>query len=167
MTKKKHIGIIFFAALVVFIFWKGKSSQDDRQVIAPLPITKPIPEIKVIDPKRNLVERTPASTGYVNQPSANWEKKLETSLKEQAGNSLKDIKIKKEKSLVWMRDENPLMVESVIITLTNHKKSESTFRALVDSQTGKVLESWDRTIVDPGQIKEEGFKVKLDPRYTN
>lgn len=167
MTKKKHIGIILFSALVVFIFWKAKSSQNDKQVTAPLPTTKSSPEIKVMDPKRNLVERTPASMGYVNQPSLDWEKKLETSLKEQAGNSLKEIKIKKEKSLVLMRDENPLLVESVIITLTNHKKSESTFRALVDSQTGKVLESWDRTIVDPSQIKEDGFKVKLDPRYTN
>jgi hypothetical protein len=125
------------------------------------------PERKVIDQNRNLVERTPASVGYVNQPSPDWEKRLESALKEQAGNSLKEIKIQKERSFVWMRDENPLLVESVIVTLTNHKKSESTFRALVDSQTGKVLETWDRTIVDPSQIKEDGFRVKLDPRYTN
>lgn len=167
MIKTKRAVVLILGALVVFSLMKTKSVVEKKQTTTPEVSLATLPERKVIDRNRKWVDRNPASAGYVNQPSPDWEKRLEASLKEQAGNSLKDIKIKTENSLVWMRDENPLLVESVIITLTNHKKMESTFRALVDSQSGKVLESWDRTITDPGQIKEEGFKIKLDPRYTN
>ena len=123
-------------------------------------------ESKFIDKNRKPMDRIPASTSYVNTPSASWEKQLKTSLAAQGGSSLKDIKIKKEKSLVWMRDENPLHVESVIVTLTNKQDVEASFRALVDSQTGKVLESWDQSVFDPANVRGS-FRIKLDPRYSN
>jgi hypothetical protein len=91
---------------------------------------------------------------------------LELSLKAQGGENLKEIKIEREKSLIWIKDEQALMVESVLVSLTNQQDSHSSFRALVDSQTGKILESWDRTLFDPATSKE-GFRFKLDPRYSN
>ena len=144
-----------------------KSASQDKESHGTLVTVTENPNRAVIDQNRNPTDRTPASASYINKPSPEWEKRLETSLKAQGGNSLKEIKIQKENSLVWMRDENPLLVESVVITLINQKDMESSFRALVDSQTGKVLESWDQTIFDPTKVREETFRIKLDPRYTN
>ncbi len=158
------------AGLGLFFFFNRenpKTVDQDQESHSTLVTVTENPNRTVIDQNRNPTNRTPASVSYINKPSPEWEKRLETSLKAQGGNSLKEIKIQKENSLVWMRDENPLLVESVVITLINQKDMESSFRALVDSQTGKVLESWDQTIFDPTKVREETFRIKLDPRYTN
>ena len=170
MTKKKLFGIFILVGLGIFFFVNKehpKSLGQDKGSHETLVTITENPNRAVIDQNRNPTNRTPASAKYINTPSPEWEKRLETSLKAQGGNSLKEIKIQKENSLVWMRDENPLLVESVVITLINQKDMESSFRALVDSQTGKVLESWDQTIFDPTKVREETFRIKLDPRYTN
>jgi hypothetical protein len=52
------------------------------------------------------------------------------------------------------------------VTLTNQQEAQSSFRAIVDAQTGKILETWDQTISDPADVRG-GFRIKLDPRYTN
>ena len=169
MTKNKKIALFLFVALTPLLFLK-KEAQNPMNEKSPRhsSVSRDEKNIarEVIDQNRKPLERTPASSSYVNKPSPEWKKRLETSLKAQAGNSLKSMKIQKESSLVWMRDENPILVESVIVTLTNHQKVQSSFRALVDSQTGKVLESWDQTIFDPANVRD-GFHLKLDPRYTN
>jgi hypothetical protein len=169
MTKNKKIALFLFVAITPLLFLKKEAQnsmneKDDRD--SSISTNAKSIARKVIDQNRKPIERTPASSSYVNRPSPEWKKRLEISLKAQAGNSLKAIKIQKESSLVWMRDENPILVESVIVTLTNHQKMQSSFRALVDSQTGKVLESWDQTIFDPANVRD-GFHLKLDPRYTN
>jgi hypothetical protein len=168
MTKNKKM--IVFAGLMigafVFFFFNKKvpeSFSEHRPPNSPLQIDD---TRQVIDLKRKPITLVPKSSTYSNHPSPEWRKRLELSLKAQSGNSIKNIKIQKEKSLIWMRDKNPILVESVIITLTNHQKSESSFRALVDSQTGKVLESWDRTIFDPANVREKAG-IHLDPRYSN
>ncbi len=169
MTKNKKNVLFLFVALTSLFYFKQETSPSlsenkSRDVSGSLNEKTVIRQ--VIDQHRKPIERTPASTSYVNKPSPKWQKRLETSLKAQGGSGLKEIKIQKESSLVWMRDENPILVESVIVTLTSHKKMQSSFRALVDSQTGKVLESWDQTIFDPANVRD-GFHLKLDPRYTN
>lgn len=164
MTNKKLFGLFFVAGLGIFFFYKKEAphtvKKETVQAVIPQPVRRGI------DQNRKPLDRIPASTSYLNTPSPDWEKHLETSLKAQAGSSLKNIKIQKEKSLVWMRDENPLHVESVIITMTTTQEVQSSFRALVDSQSGKVLESWDRSIFDPANVRG-GFRIKLDPRYSN
>ena len=169
MTKNKKIALFLFVALAPLLFLK-KEAQNPMNEKSPRHSSVSSDEQniarEVIDQNRKPIERNPASGSFVNKPSPEWKKRLEASLKAQAGNSLKSMKIQKESSLVWMRDENPILVESVIVTLTNHQKVQSSFRALVDSQTGKVLESWDQTIFDPANVRD-GFHLKLDPRYTN
>ena len=110
--------------------------------------------------------RVPAGVSYVNTPAIDWEEKLESKLKEQAGDSLKEITIVKERSLIWMRDKNPLHVEAVRISMTNQQDVQASFRALVDSQTGKVLESYDQTIFDPADVRAE-YRINLDQRNAN
>lgn len=101
-----------------------------------------------------------------NRISREWEPNLEKSLRAQGGDRVKDIKIKKVDSFVWNQDGVALFVESVIVTVKNQKNEETSFKALVDAQNGKILKNWDQPIFDPLHPKDN-FKVKIDPRYHN
>lgn len=165
MTKKiVSVSLIVLVAVIYFFMKKentpalnatktqAKFPSSHVSVVSPPVITSP--------------KRTPASVGYVNAPSKDWEARLTNTLKTQGGEALKEIKIVKEKTMVWTRDDVPLHAQSVVVTLTNKQEVQSSFRAIVDSQTGKVLETWDQTISDPADVRG-GFRFKLDPRYSN
>lgn len=165
MTKKILSSLIVVAVVMVYFF----SKKETVPTIASDPViqeTQNSTSSVVAKSPEAQPQRKPSSTGYVNSPSKEWENLLTTSLKAQAGNTLKELKIVKEKSLIWTRDDVPLHVQSVIVMMTNNQDVQSSFKALVDSQTGKVLETWDQSIFDPANVRE-GFRFKLDPRYSN
>jgi hypothetical protein len=172
MTKQRLTLLICSLLVMAGVFaWFQRPLRHSQQTLAPVKSTTPdfepyIKDRSLMDQAKAPINRLPASVKFINQPSHEWEKKLTHSLKAQGGNSLKELVIKKERSLVWMRDENALLVESVVVSMTNNQDVSSSFRALVDSQTGKVLETWDRTIFDP-MDKSAEFRFKLDPRYSN
>lgn len=121
---------------------------------------------KILPSKSPFVEiKKGEKNFFVNTPQKEWKKQLEQSLRDQGGDFITDVEIKHERSLIWHRDDQPLRVESVMITLTNKHKSQSHFRAMIEPQTGKILETWDKTIFEPAD-KQEEFRFKLDPRYT-
>lgn len=99
-----------------------------------------------------------------NHPSEEWRQPLEKTLRAQGGSSLKDVKLDKVDSFVWVQDGIALFVESVIVKIRNDKNHETKFRVLVDAQTGKILNNWDRPVVDVYNPKEE-YRVPIDPRY--
>jgi hypothetical protein len=171
MIKKKHLALAFIMAVgVLFLF---KKDGTINYTILPKAMT-PAPKAPTHRPQRVVIDRNlkvvinrvPANATYLNSPAVDWEEKLESKLKEQAGDSLKDISIVKERSLIWMRDQNPLHVEAVRISMTNQQDVKASFRALVDSQTGKVLESYDQTIFDPADVRAE-YRLNLDQRNAN
>ncbi len=100
----------------------------------------------------------------INVVSPKWQEKLEENLKAQGGEGVKDIKVQKVESLIINQNGNAINTESVVISLKNEKGEISTFRAMIDSGSGKILETWDRPISDPMNPREE-FKLKVDPRY--
>lgn len=169
MTKHWRWGL-GIGLLLVAGYWLIPADKPVVGSYAPveiLSLPKTVAKLKprvAIDSHKKPLNRLPASVTYANKPSPDWEQKLEANLKHQAPN-LKEINIEKENSLVWMRDNNALLVESVKISLKNQHNSYSSFRALVDSQTGKVLETWDRTINDPLDRSTQ-FGIKIDPRYS-
>ncbi len=128
----------------------------------PLPVQDGRKILGVKPPENRPMKRIQVS----NSISSDWEKKLKTSLLAQGGSAIKDINIKKVESLIWVQDQHALNVESVVIELKNDKDEESSFRAMIDSQTGKILETWDRPVTDPMNPKEN-TGLKLDPRYFN
>ena len=171
MTNKKKIFAVstialFLGAGAYFSLNKKNHSEKRTLSAAQLPTKPKIDSASAPEVAPSQVTRTPASVTYVNSPSLEWKEHLITSLKNQAGDNLKDIQVKKEKSLIWTRDSNPLSAESVLVTLKGNQGEETTFRAIVDSQTGKILESWDRPVSDPADVKA-GFHLKLDERYSN
>lgn len=171
MTKKRIVALSFILATATLFILKEKeqiTSAVQSMGIVPQNVTS-----NATKPGAGVSPQVPAAPAtsnskaeYANTPDPQWQSHLHKALKAQAGKSLKEIKIVKEKSFVYKKDDIPLHVESVLITLTNQQDASSSFRALVDSQTGKVLETWDRPIFDPADVRQ-GFRFKLDPRYTN
>lgn len=100
----------------------------------------------------------------VNIISSDWQEKLEENLKAQGGDGIKDIKVQKVESLIMNHQSGAIYTESVVVTLKNEKGEVSKFRAMIDSGSGKILETWDRPISDPVNPREE-FKLRVDPRY--
>ena len=101
-----------------------------------------------------------------NSVSPEWQENLEEAFKAQGGQAIKDIAIQKVDSFIWAQDGVALNVESVIVTLKNQKNEETTFRVLVDAQTGKILKNWDRPVYDPLNPRQN-FGIKVDSRYHN
>jgi Zn-dependent metalloprotease len=99
-----------------------------------------------------------------NLPSPQWQPALEKTLRAQGGDSLKEVSFNKVDSFVWAHDGIALFVESVIVTIKNDKNAVTTFRVLVDAQSGKILQNWDHPIFDPLNPKDR-FRIKIDPRY--
>jgi hypothetical protein len=172
MTKQRLTLLICSLLVVAGLFlWGQKPMVQPHPTVKTTKKSTPtavvnIKDREIIDQIKAPLNRRPASLNYINHPSQDWEKKLTQLLKAQGGTSLKELEIKKERSLVWVRDENALLVESVVVSMKNNQDVSSSFRALVDSQTGKVLETWDRTVFDP-MDKSAEFRFKLDPHYSN
>jgi hypothetical protein len=99
-----------------------------------------------------------------NRPTDHWDDSLEEALRTQGGESLKEVIMKSVDTFVWTVNGMALFVESVIVTIKNSRNEETTFRVLVDSQTGKILKNWDQPIYDPVNPRDN-FKIKIDPRY--
>jgi hypothetical protein len=101
-----------------------------------------------------------------NAISPEWQKKVEKSLRFQGGDSIKKLEINKIESLIWAQNKQALNVESLQIKITDQKGVDVSFRALVDSSNGKMIQTWDQPVIDPVNPREE-FRIKVDPRYLN
>lgn len=99
-----------------------------------------------------------------NIPSPEWQKSVKKALLLQAGGKLKDLKINTVESLVWIQNQTPLNVESVMISFRDPQNREIAFRALVDSQSGRLLQTWDQPVMDDFQ-NDSNEGIGLDPRY--
>jgi hypothetical protein len=154
---------LFLLAGIGFWFSSTTKIKSPKQVnLEKGPLVHP----QMVPPKAPFIEiKKGEKNFFVNTPQRDWKKQLEQTLRDQGGDFITDVEIKHERSLIWNRDDQPLRVESVMITLTNKHKSLSHFRAMIEPQTGKILETWDKTIFEPAD-KQEEFRFKLDPRYT-
>lgn len=166
--------ILFFVLLGIVYIYPRKDHVIEKKFEKEAPSTtslKNTPPPSVAKPRRilgvkpdDVQKLAPEDFETDNLPGEEWEDILTQNLEAQGGDSLQEIDIKKTESLILRRDNRKLAVESVVITLTRKDGVQSSFRALVDSETGKVLETWDRPVFDPVH-PNENFKVKLNPIY--
>lgn len=176
MTKRKKFILVFILAIVsgaLLGIWLRKKSQPEfvKKSQAPVETSHMInTETLKIDGKR-VLGLTPGKEveeikqlKVANEASDKWSPALEKTLRKQGGKALKSIDLKTIDSFVLTQDNIALFVESVVVTITNEQNSQTTFRVLVDSQTGKILRNWDQPVIDPVNPRQN-FRLKIDPRY--
>lgn len=176
ISKQKNqwifILILLGIGLVVYYFYFS-SGPVTEQTKVPKPHTSkahaPSPELtingrKVVNLPAGKTQKDLQDFVPLNEPSPEWQKNVKAAMLTQAGGKLKDLQIKKVESLVWIQNQTPLNVESVQISFKDPNNREIAFRALVDSQSGRLLQTWDQPVIDsPQRDSDDG--IGLDPRY--
>lgn len=81
----------------------------------------------------------------VNGPTHDWEEQLSTELLRFHDSDTK-LFIKPERGLIKIQDNKMRFVEEVIVSFVTKRKGQTSFKALVDSETGKVISTWDQTV---------------------
>jgi hypothetical protein len=171
MTNKQspaRILVPFTIALMCFWYFDGKND---------VPVA---PRANVSLPYENSVKpgfRGPASVPQVTsntimnhtklgqfQPA--WKSTLEKNLLLQGGGNLKRAEIEKVDSFDWKMGNVPVKVDSLIVKLEHVKGYKSSFRAIVDSSNGKILQTWDHPVNDNFGSKSKA-DIKIDSRYHN
>lgn len=177
MTKRNKfilafiLAIILGASLGIWLRRQSKSELKTATKETPSPSAHVInTETLKIDGKR-VLGLTPGKEveemkklNVANNPSESWSPALLKTLQKQGGKSIKDIQVRPVDSFVLAQDNLALFVESVVVTITNEQNAQTTFRVLVDSQTGKILRNWDQPVIDPANPRQN-FRLKIDPRY--
>lgn len=176
MTKRNKFILLFILAIIsgaLLGFWlRMKTRPEFVKKSKPQVQTSHVlnAETLKIDGKR-VLGLTPGKEAeeikklnVANVPSDAWSPALQKTLRKQGGKSLKSIDIKTIDSFVLAQDNLAYFVESVVVTITNEQNSQTTFRVLVDSQTGKILRNWDQPVIDPVNPRQN-FRLKIDPRY--
>tara|TARA_R110000868_G_scaffold38661_1_gene135027 strand:- start:31086 stop:31631 length:546 start_codon:yes stop_codon:yes gene_type:complete len=97
---------------------------------------------EVIGDKKLIMKN--GKLNFTNKPSKTWLSKLEKSLGRGSPSDTK-IEIKPERSLILLEGSLAKNTEQVVVVF-NSENNRNSFRAMVDSQTGKVIRTWDHTI---------------------
>ena len=164
---KKYILATFLLSVTLGLFffkkdsipYKSLSSRKDHISKTIKETQKRMPANIVPDQKPDLVKKSKTERQWVgkkdevissgkikmkNQPSSDWQSKLETILNRGLSKSTK-LEVNHEKSLVLVNGHDAKNAEQVIV-IFNGPDGRNSYRAMVDSQNGKVLKTWDHTI---------------------
>jgi hypothetical protein len=166
MTRKIFIPVfVLTLALIVFFILRSSPSTPQFKEKSMTTFTKD----SSLPAKLNPKSTTAHSQETADQPEEEnkypvWETNFRNSILAQAGDNPPEITITKVKSFVMQRDGVSLNVDSVIVNLKVDKKDRTTFSALIDSDTGKIIQTWNQPIYDPIDHKDN-FSIKIDPRY--
>lgn len=155
MTKQHYLTILIILFLIA-LYWVWKSESESPSIVHSPTQSNSFPQIngrKVVGLSKGNEAKQLKDLKASNQISSEWKEKLEKTLYLQGKKMIKDISLKTEDSFIWVHDGIALNVESVLVSITNHSNQKTSFRVLVDSQTGKILQNWDQPVDDP-----------LDPR---
>ena len=169
MTKgKKHLSLFLFFTCTLAGFWflscqVGPESVSSSEKTISTPIAQNAVKPQFRGPASvPQTTRIPVAATQIKAPV--WKEKLEKLLITQGAGQLKSATIEKVDSFNWKIGKVEVPVDSVIVKLEHVKGYRSSFRAIVDSSNGKLLETWDQPHFDNFGSKE-GSGIALDPRY--
>ncbi|MBP9682545.1 MAG: hypothetical protein KBD76_14150 [Bacteriovorax sp.] len=113
------------------------------------------------DSKNYQDEQTPLE--MINKVDPKWDEILGTDLLRLHQDDTK-VMVKSEYPLIKIQNGKGLYIEQVIITYLFADGHSSSFHALVDSETGFVLETWNRTVNE--NVHKKGAGIPL-PEINN
>lgn len=98
----------------------------------------------------------------INKLNPNWKTLLGNDLLRFQREDTKVI-IKEELPIIKVIDGKGQYLEQVIITYLLNNGDRNSYRALVDAESGLVLETWDRTIHEKYKIKRKSASLEAVP----
>lgn len=113
------------------------------------------------DIQKNNYQDENVELEMINKVNLNW--------KEILGNDL--VRFQNTKTKVLIKEEFPVIkvqngkgqyLEQVIITYLRNNENLSSYRALIDSESGMVIETWDKTVQEKLKEQRTGFTLPLD-----
>lgn len=164
----KYASLIIIAIVVAFTFFKEKGEH--KKVVIHTISNEQIIEVdekeeRIRADKDKALLDTTSLNDISHEEEENdriWEENVRSHLLRQSMDEEFEVKITKEKSFTWEGMGNSIEVDSIKVSLRNPAGETSTFRAIVDHNTGKVLRTWDRPIFDPINPRERrGIKLNL------
>lgn len=93
-----------------------------------------------------------------NKLNPNWKEILGHDLIRFHENEAK-VMIKEEFPVIKVQDGKGTYCEQVIITYLSNNKIASSYRALIDSETGLILETWDKTVHENNERVPTSFTL--------
>lgn len=108
---------------------------------APTISTMPVTTTKQ---KREWLGKVDGKVRFTNSASDDWKLKLEKSLSRGLPSNTK-VEINNERDLVIVNGPAATNAQQVVVIFNSHK-NRSSYRAMVDAQSGKILRTWDHTI---------------------
>lgn len=143
-------GAILVAVYYSF-FFKSEKSTSIGDSAKPSQATAPVQTFqgrRVLNTPPKMTQTKLPDIKVSNQVSRDWETNLVSTLRYQGGDRLKDVKIEKVESIIWTTNGHYINAESVRITLTDQNGALTKFRAIVDSESGQIIEVWDRPMIE-------------------
>lgn len=72
------------------------------------------------------------------------------------------VMLKEEFSIIQIQNGKGLYVEQIIVTYVLKDGTINSFRALVDSETGAILDTWDKTVHENNRRERAGLSLPLE-----
>lgn len=106
-------------------------------------------------------QKLPNKITFKNEPKKNWKELMGQDVMRFLRPETK-LLVKKEKSLTLLERDGGLHVEQVYIKMISPEGKHFSYHAFVDSETGKIIKTWNRTIHEPmgketPKIRPSGF----------
>lgn len=113
------------------------------------------------DIQKNDYQDEDVELEMINKPNHNW--------KEILGSDL--IRFQNEETKVMIKEEFPVIkiqngrgqyLEQVIVTYLFKNGNLNSYRALIDSESGMVIETWDKTVHEKVRAERAGLSLPLE-----
>lgn len=163
MKKNYFIVTTVVCLIAAFLWWAKDLNQQEQDIVKQTSVPSPILEDQVQNtPAPNTIQRAPASkperewlgknediikTGkvsFTNKVHPSWNERLKNLLNRDLPERT-ELSIVNERDLVLINGKKATNAQQVVV-IFNSPKKRSSYRALVDSQTGKIIRTWDHTI---------------------
>lgn len=113
------------------------------------------------DIQKNNYQDEQVELEMINKPNSNWKEILGNDLvRFQAANT--KVLIKEEFPVIKIQHGKGLYCEQVIVTYLLNNGDQNSFRALVDSESGKIFETWDKSIHERFNTESTGFTLPTE-----
>jgi hypothetical protein len=117
--------------------------------------------VLVGDIQKNDYQNEQIELEMINKPNLKWKDILGNELIRFQNNDTK-VMIKEEFSVIKISNSKGQYLEQVVITFLFKDGNLNSFRALIDSESGAVLETWDKTIHEKVLRKRTTFGIPLE-----